>query len=164
MGDASETVPTPVGGQPAKAKVFISYSRKDTVFANRLEAALKVRAFEVLIDRQEISALEEWRKRIETLITKADTLVFILSPDSVDSAFAEKEVMFAASLNKRLAPIVFRHVDGKPVPEALAKLNFIFFDDEARFESSADTLAQALRIDIAWIRLHSRSNSSPFNP
>jgi hypothetical protein len=29
----------------SKAKVFISYSRKDMVFADRLEAALKARGF-----------------------------------------------------------------------------------------------------------------------
>jgi hypothetical protein len=154
MADASETDLAPATSQPAKAKVFISYSRKDTAFADRLEIALRVRGFEVFIDRHEISALEEWWKRIETLITQADTVVFVLSPDSVASKFALKEVDFAASLNKRFAPIVYRRVDKEAVPEALAKLNYIFFDDETRFEGSADTLARALRTDIAWIRQH----------
>jgi hypothetical protein len=36
--------------------------------------------------------------------------VFMLSPDSVSSDVALKEVSFAASLNKRLAPIVCRRV------------------------------------------------------
>ena len=43
-----------------KAKVFISYSRSDMVFADRLEAALKARGFEPLIDRTEIFAFEDW--------------------------------------------------------------------------------------------------------
>ncbi len=51
-----------------KAKVFISYSRKDMAFADRLEAALKARGFEPLIDRTEIYAFEDWWKRIEALI------------------------------------------------------------------------------------------------
>ena len=51
-----------------KAKVFISYSRKDMAFADRLEAALKARGFEPLIDRTDIYAFEEWWKRIEALI------------------------------------------------------------------------------------------------
>jgi len=57
-------------------------------------------------------------------------------------------------LNKRFAPIVYRLVEDKGVPEELAKLNFIFFDDPARFEQSADKLADALNTDIAWIRQH----------
>jgi hypothetical protein len=44
-------------GVEMKTRVFISYSRKDMAFADRLEAALKVRGFEVLIDREEIYAL-----------------------------------------------------------------------------------------------------------
>jgi hypothetical protein len=65
-----------------------------------------------------------------------------------------KEVAFAAGLNKRFAPIVFRPVEEKSVPEELARLNFIFFDDPTQFERSADKLADALQTDIGWIRQH----------
>jgi hypothetical protein len=109
----------------SKAKVFISYSRRDRTFADRLDAALKERGFEPLIDRTDIYAFEEWWKRVEALIAQADTIVFVLSPDAVKSGtVALKEVAFAASLNKRFAPIVFRLVDDKSVPETIAKLNF----------------------------------------
>src|SRR5712692_66081 len=136
-------------GEPSKAKVFISYSRKDREFADRLEAALQARGFEPLIDRTEIYAFEEWWKRIEALIAGADTVVFVLSPDSVASEVALKEVAFAASLNKRFAPTVCRRVEDKAVPEALARLNFVFFEDDARFEESADRLAEALNTDLS---------------
>jgi hypothetical protein len=38
------------------------------------------------------------------------------------------------------------------LPEQLARLNFIFFDDAARFEQAADQLTEALTTDIGWIR------------
>jgi hypothetical protein len=60
-------------------------SRKDRAFADRLDAALKARGFEPLIDRSEIYAFEDWWKRIEVLIGRADTVVFVLSPDAVTS-------------------------------------------------------------------------------
>src|SRR3954470_20989636 len=104
----------------SKAKVFISYSRKDMAFADRLEASLKARGFEPLIDRTEVFAFEEWWKRIEGLIARADTFVFVLSPDSIASEVALKEVAFAQSLNKRFAPIVCRRVADEAVPGALA--------------------------------------------
>jgi formylglycine-generating enzyme required for sulfatase activity len=139
----------------SKARVFISYSRKDMAFADRLEAALKARGFEPLIDRTDIYAFEEWWKRIETLIGRADTVVFVLSPDAVrPGSVALNEIGFAASLNKRLAPIVFRPVEDNSVPDTLAKLNFISFDDATRFEQAADQLAEALNTDIGWIRQH----------
>ena len=109
-----------------KTRVFISYSRKDMAFADRLEAALRPRGFEVLIDRQEIYAFEDWWKRLQALIGKADTIVFVLSPDAVASREALREVEYAASLNKRFAPIVCRRVEDSAVPEELRRLNFIF--------------------------------------
>ena len=117
-----------VSERQSKARVLISYSRRDLAFADRLDAALKARGFEPLLDRTEIYAFEEWWKRIEALIGRADAVVFVLSPDSVSSDVALREVAFAASLNKRFAPVVCRRVDDKAVPEALAKLNFIFFE------------------------------------
>jgi WD40 repeat protein len=136
------------------SKVFVSYSRKDMAFADRLETALKKRRFEPLIDRSEIFAFEDWWNRIEALISKSDTVIFILSPDSVASDICRREVDTALSLNKRLAPVVFRKVEDGAVPAALARLNFIFFEDEARFEEDVDTLAVALSTDISWVRKH----------
>jgi hypothetical protein len=135
-----------------KARVFISYSRKDMGFADQLEAALKARGFEALIDRTEIYAFEDWWRRIQSLIVKADTVIFVLSPDAVSSDICRKEVAFAASLNKRFAPIVCRSVDVVHVPTELSRLNFISFEDETRFEESAEKLARALATDIEWIR------------
>jgi TIR domain-containing protein len=129
----------------SKAKVFISYSRKDMEFADRLEAALKARGFEPLIDRTEIYAFEDWWKRIEALIACADTVVFVLGPDAVSSEVA-------GSLNKRFAAVVLRRVDNKALPDVLARLNFILFDDEARFEENTAKLVEAISTDIEWIR------------
>ncbi len=137
-----------------KAKIFISYSRKDAAFVDRLEAALKARGFEPLIDRAEIYAFEDWWQRIENLLGKADTVVFVLSPDAVSSEICTKEVAHAATLNKRFAPIVARRVEDAAVPEALSRLNFIFFDDEARFDDSINRLCDALSTNIEWIRKH----------
>jgi hypothetical protein len=131
-----------------KTKIFISYSRKDMAFADRLDTALKGRGFEPLIDRSEIYAFEDWWNRIEALISRADTVVFVLSPDAVVSDVALKEVAHAIALYKRVAPIVCRRVADGATPEALRRLNFIFFDEADRFEASADQLAEALATDI----------------
>jgi len=145
-----------VGAQSVeiKTRVFISYSRKDMAFADGLEAKLKARGFEVLIDREEIYAFDDWWKRIEALIGRADAVVFVLSPDALKSEVALKEISYAASLNKRFAPIVCRRVEDATVPEALRRLNFIFFDDPEQVDASADKLGEALQTDIVWVRDH----------
>lgn len=142
------------GRDAVRTRVFISYSRKDLAFVDRLEVALRARGVEPSIDRSEIYAFEDWWKRIQALIAKADTVVFVLSPEAVASDVCRREVDFAASLNKRFAPIVARPVADALVPETLSRLNFIFFDSEATFDTAADRLVAALSTDIGWIRKH----------
>ncbi len=145
-----------MNGQDAgpTAKIFISYSRNDITFVDRLEPALVARGFAVLIDRQQVHAFEDWWQRLQSLITQADTVVFALSPNSAASEICQREIAYASSLNKRFAPIVCRAVDPKQVPEALSRLNFIFFDDETKFEESLNRLVDALQTNIDWIRKH----------
>jgi WD40 repeat protein len=140
-------------GAPSKARIFISYSRKDVAFVDRLEAALKARGFEPKIDRGEISDLEDWRNRIGDLIAQADDIIFVLSPDSLASPECRKEVDYATSLNKRFAPVVCRRVDDSAVPEALARIHRIDFVDTP-FDATVDRLVRALETDIAWVRKH----------
>jgi tetratricopeptide (TPR) repeat protein len=138
----------------SNANIFISYSRKDINFVDRLGAALITRKFKPLIDRTDILAFEEWWKRIKALIISADTVVFVVSPDAVCSTICAEEVSFAASLKKRIAPVVCRPCDINAVPETLRQLNFISFAGRADFESTVDNLAKALTTDIEWIRKH----------
>jgi TIR domain/Sulfatase-modifying factor enzyme 1 len=142
------------GSIEPKARVFISYSRKDMDFVDRLDAALEARGYKPVIDRSEIHSLEDWWNRIQALIGKADTIIFVLSPDAISSSTCRKEVAFAASLNKRFAAVICRPVIVADVPSELSQLNFISFDDKTRFEHHADKLAEALSTDIEWIRKH----------
>src|ERR1700690_650381 len=88
------------------------------------------------------------------MIGRADTVVFVLSPDAVKSDVALKEVAHAAALNKRFAPIICRRGEDSAVPEVLRRLNFIFFDTPDSFDLSADKLVEALQTDIGWVRRH----------
>lgn len=148
---ANKGNPTEAG---LKTKVFISYSRKDATFADQVEQALKARNIHPLIDRSDVYVFEDWWRRIKSLIVEADTVIFILSPDYVSSPICSKEVEFAASRNKRFAPIEYRPVDCKLIPDRLERLNFEFCTDPSQFEQSMDRLAGALQTDIEWIRRH----------
>ena len=141
-------------GSDRAKEIFLSYSRRDMAFVDRLEPALKEHGFEPLIDRAEIYAFEDWWKRIQSLIGRADTIAFVLSPDSIASEVCGKEVAHALALNKRFAPIVARRANDNAIPEALRRLNFIFFDDPEKFEASLARLVEALQTDIGWIRKH----------
>jgi phosphoribosylformimino-5-aminoimidazole carboxamide ribotide isomerase len=148
--------------KPNLLNVFISYSRQDIAFVDRLQTSLKGRGVEAFVDREQIEKGEEWWARIKQLITEADTIVFVLSPGSVDSKVCHDEVEFAEKLNKRFVPIVARNLEGRNVPVALARLNYIFFipnpttSATGYFDEAVDDLVRALETDIPWIREHTR--------
>lgn len=68
-----------------KTNVFISYSRRDAEMANRLHAGLDALALNSYLDTHDIAAGEDWKARLGGLIESADTMVFLISPDSIAS-------------------------------------------------------------------------------
>ncbi|PJK30169.1 TIR domain-containing protein [Minwuia thermotolerans] len=134
----------------------MSYSRKDRERAQGIADALRSRHFGVFRDTEDILPTEEWRERLQQLIEEADTIVFLMSPQSIASEVCAWEVEYATSLNKRIAPIVIEEVEGSAIPPLLSRLNFIFCTERDPFENAIDTLSSALSTDIDWVREHTR--------
>jgi hypothetical protein len=141
---------------PRPQEVFISYSRKDKDFVHRLDEALKSRGREAWVDWEDIRPTEEWMQAIYAAIEGANTFVFVLTPDSVASVVCGREIAHAVAHNKRMVPIVARELNADAVPEALAKVNYIFFRESDDFEKATDTLIEALDTDLDWVRAHTR--------
>lgn len=140
-----------------KLKLFISYSRSDNVFADELVAGLEfARQFEITIDRQSIIEGEDWKKRLGALIADADTVVFLLSPESAASEMCGWEVDEASRLSKRIVPVLIRHLGPTSAPTKLAALNYVRFDDGRSFMAGLNALVRALNTDVDWLREHTR--------
>src|SRR6266481_61976 len=134
--------------------VFISYSRKNKDFVHRLDDALKSRGREAWVDWEDIRPTEEFMQAIYAAIEGADTFIFVLTPDSIASVACGQEIARAAANNKRMVPIVARDVNADTVPEALAKLEWIFCRDGDDFEKAINSLISALDTDLAWVHAH----------
>ena len=138
------------------AEVFISYSRKDQEFVRDLHKALTQRQLETWVDWEGIPLTADFLKEIYTAIEAADTFAFVISPDSIASEVCGLELAHAVAHHKRLVPIVRRDGAAKLVPEALAKLNWIFFRDEDDFERAFDALIMAIATDLDYVHMHTR--------
>ena len=139
-----------------KIKVFVSYAREDTSFASDLVAALQACGFEAYIDQEDIAPGEPWQDRLRGLIESADTVVYVISPDSLSSEHCSWEVEETFRLNKRMLPVVWREFDEAQVPDTLSALNYTFFNGDRSFAVGLKELSAALRVDHLWIREHTR--------
>jgi hypothetical protein len=144
------------GTEPHEVNVFISYSRKDLEFAKRLVGALEWHGLKINIDERDLPTLQDWRRELLGFIAEADAVVFIVSPQSIRSPMCAWEVGQVAQLNKRLAPVVLERVDDDRIPEAIAKINYLFFDPPNDFDMQCAKLAAALQTDIGWVKDHTR--------
>jgi WD40 repeat protein len=138
------------------ADVFISYSRKDKEFAHRLQEALVEHEREPWLDTQDIPPTAEWLQEIYGAIEKADSFVFVISPDVLGSQFCQLELAHAVKHHKRLIPVVRRDVDPKDVPDLLARLNWIFCREEDDFPQAFQVLLTAMATDLDHVRAHTR--------
>jgi WD40 repeat protein len=151
----------PGGREGGNLKVFVSYARDDLEFADQLAAALAAFGFEPLIDRQGISAGEDWKKRLGALIAEADSVLFLLSPSALQSRMCDWEIAETDRLSKRLLPVVIKPLGTTQVPERFQELNYTFLYPEPKapgsgFGKGLANLAEALNTDLEWVREHTR--------
>ncbi len=78
------------GGSPV-SRIFISHSSRDKEFASRLVSDLKEMGHSVWLDEVDIRVGQCIMSEIENGLSSADYVVIVLSPNSVNSGWVEKE-------------------------------------------------------------------------
>ncbi|MEM6925467.1 MAG: toll/interleukin-1 receptor domain-containing protein [Myxococcota bacterium] len=137
-------------------QVFISYARDDaSPFAEDLLAGLEAAGFDPFLDRHDIAGGEPWVERLAALLQRADTMVFVLTPAALTSQHCSWELERAHALSKRVIPVVAADVAQDQVPATLRRLNYVSFVQQ-RFGVALRELTNALRVDVDWVREHTR--------
>lgn len=105
--------------------VFISYSRRDSDFVDKLGEYFEREGINFYRDTEDLPPAVIWRDDLKNAIIDADNIVFIVSPDSVSSVYCKMELDFADERKKRLIPIVLHQTDRKKIPKSLTKWQFL---------------------------------------
>jgi len=139
--------------------VFLSYCRRNTEFVHTLADELKKRGVELWVDWKDIPPGSRWRDEIQKGIDDAENVVFVLSPDWINSSECAIELQLAVEKHKRLVPVLHQMCDN--VPPELASLNWIYMRPTDNFTVGVDKLMEALSADEEYIRaltfLHQRT-------
>ena len=114
-----------------RSSIFISYSRKDRIFARQLASDLEKRDIKVWIDEGEILVGDSLLTKIQKAIDEMDYLGVILTPNSVNSKWVIVEVETAMnqeiSGNKvKVLPILAERCE---IPNYLQRKKYANFCD-----------------------------------
>ncbi|MEB3231699.1 MAG: TIR domain-containing protein [Leptolyngbyaceae bacterium] len=90
--------------------IFISYGRRDSLeFASRLNRRLVDLGFTVWFDYDDIPLGVDYQKQIDDGIERADNILFVISPHSINSPYCGLELELALKHQKRIIPLL--HVE-----------------------------------------------------
>ncbi len=141
----------------ANGRVFISYSRKDKAFVQKLNDALDAAGVQAWVDWEGIELASDWMKTITDAIQGNDAFLFVISPDSLRSKVCAQELELGLQLNKKLIPILYREpTKSSKMHEKIASTNWVYMREADNFDETLPKLIQSVNTDLSWVRQHTR--------
>jgi hypothetical protein len=104
--------------------VFLSYSRRDQAFVDRLIAALERAGLDVWIDRDDIPGGAEWEATITRAVKECGSLAVVLSPAAAASEYVPKELSLADKFGRPIVPVLYQPWDETSDSEPARRLDF----------------------------------------
>lgn len=102
--------------KPSKYDVFVSYSAKDRPWASELVDALKNEGVRAWFDEENLRPGEKLSESIEEALRESRAVVFLLTPEYLNSPSASFEVGAALGANKKIIPILRKDVERSRLP------------------------------------------------
>lgn len=86
--------------------IFISYSKKDIVYAEKLINALRREGFSPWVDMEGLGAGTQWQNRLQKQIFTCDAYILIMSHNAFKSRWVPDELVTAKTKNKPIFPLL----------------------------------------------------------
>jgi len=86
--------------------IFISYSKKDVLYAEKLVNALRREGFNPWVDMEELNAGTHWQVRLQRQIVDCDAYILIMSRNAQKSRWVPDELVTAKSKGKPIFPLL----------------------------------------------------------
>lgn len=93
------------------AHIFISYSKQDIDFTRHLKRSLEEAGFVVWMDETAVRPSARWWPTIERNIETSAAVVVVMSPNSRESDWVEREILYAERLRKPIFPVLLTGED-----------------------------------------------------
>jgi hypothetical protein len=110
-----------------KQHVFISYSREDRSFVDRLSQDLLAAGVTIWQDTKEIAAGENWRLAIEQSLRQASAMLYVASARSAASHWMAKELEAVFSRGTLVIPLILDDEGEHRLPSFLREYQWVDF-------------------------------------
>jgi hypothetical protein len=120
-------------------KLFISYSRQQTPFIDRLAAELDKAGHPLWLDYRSLVPAKPWYDQIKAGVVEAEAFLLVVSKGSISSPNVEPEWRLALELKERVILLIFEAV---PLPPELQNCEWVDF--RANFKKSLAELKKKL--------------------
>jgi hypothetical protein len=138
-----------------KPRIFISYSRRDARFAEKLRLELKRAELGAWLDVDRLAPGTEWQPKLLEALRTANALVVCVSRSSANSAYVTFEWSYAMGAGVRVFPVVIKETALHPV---LSRIQWI---DLSGRNPPWDDLIKALKTVPRSRRNKSRNPEKP---
>lgn len=125
-------------------KLFISYSRQQTPFIDRLAVELEKAGHTLWLDYRSLVPAKPWYDQIKAGIIEAEAFLLVVSKGSISSPNVEPEWRLALEQKERVILLIF---DAAPLPPELKNCEWVDF--RANFKKSMSELTQKLGAEPA---------------
>ncbi len=111
-------------------EVFLSHSSADDLFATRLVEVLRAHRIPIWFSQTDIVGSEKWHDEIGAALKRCDWFLPILSPNSVNSIWVKRELVFALQQKQyEILPLLLSPCDYGQLSWTLAQYQMIKFDE-----------------------------------
>ncbi len=112
--------------------VFISYSRQDRKFVDRLSHELRLAGVQTWTDTQNIQPGANWQQEIEKGLLQADVLLYVASRQASSSSWIELELQAFLKGDGRVIPLVIDDAGPELMPPSLKRVQWVDFRNDFR--------------------------------
>lgn len=138
-------------------QVFFSYSEKNLETMKQLGKTLRREGFTIWTNKADIKTGVEFQEEINRGIEAADSVIYLISSDSIQSKYCQDELDHAFAHNKRIISLLIEPTDIEHIPPRLRALQFIDCTQHQAPESyqiATDKLIRELYEDADYYQQH----------
>ncbi|NJL39395.1 MAG: toll/interleukin-1 receptor domain-containing protein [Leptolyngbyaceae cyanobacterium SM1_4_3] len=113
-------------------EIFLSHASRDQEFVSKLADELRRHGIPIWYSKINILGAQQWHDEIGHALKRCDWFLIVLSPNSIESMWVKRELVFALQQNRfedKIVPIIYQTCDYEKLSWVLPSFQMIDFQN-----------------------------------